>query len=414
MRSDVDSTARLLIIDDEPVAARGLSRILHGAGYENVAQVTESWDAVRRIQSFEPDLVLLDLNMPAPDGYDVLATLGALATDDYLPVMVMSGDGSVEARQRALALGASDFLARPYPMAEALLRIRNLLSVRRRQQQLQRRARVLEAEMELQKADDLETDLRQRLISDLLDNLDSRLTTVYQPILELASGATVGAEALTRFDAIPYRAPDEWFADADKIGVGTRLELAALSAAVAGAADLPAHAFLSVNLSPAALRSPALPALVTAAADRSVVIELAAHEPMADYYPVNDAMADLRSQGVRFSIDDAGSGFSGLSHLLRVVPEFIKLDIQLVRGIDQDPARRSMVKALVNFAGEIEAQLIGVGIETLTERDTLRDLGVRFGQGYALGRPQRLPFPAEVLDPLIDLPLVGPRPELVG
>ena len=127
-------------------------------------------------------------------------------------------------------------------------------------------------------------------------------------------------------------------------------------------------------------------------ASRPVVVELTAHESITDYQPITDAMRALRPRGVRFAVDDNGSGFSGLSHTLQLAPELIKLDLHLVQGIDRDPARRAMARALVHFAEEIGAELIAVGIETPEELDTLRRLGVAFGQGYVIGRPQLLPF----------------------
>ena len=404
MRPDTDPTARVLIVDNEATGATVLRRILLNAGYRDVEQVTEPWDAVRRVRSFEPDVVLLDLHMPDPDGFEILRQLSAMASDSYLPVLVLTADTSIQNRERALGLGAADFLTKPYSMAETLLRVRNLVLVRRQHQELVRRAHRLEAEVEQANAAQMEARLRHRQISALIDDIDRRLSSVYQPIVDLTTGAIVGAEALARFDAVPYRPPGQWFAEAAEVGLGTRLELAAVSSALGSAELLPSGAFLSINLSPAALRSPVLPELLREAGGRCVVLELTSHQPIEDHQPVLEVMDGLRRRGVRFSVDDAGGGFSGLSDILRIKPDLIKLDLLVVRDIDRDPARRSMAAALAHFADEIGARLVAVGIETPHELATLRDLGVELGQGYALGRPQALPLAA------VSLPAWSPSP----
>ena len=212
-------------------SARPADAIAPTAGYRDVEQVTEPWDAVRRVRSFEPDVVLLDLHMPDPDGFEILRQLSAMASDSYLPVLVLTADTSIQNRERALGLGAADFLTKPYSMAETLLRVRNLVLVRRQHQELVRRAHRLEAEVEQANAAEMEARLRHRQISALIDDIDRRLSSVYQPIVDLATGAIVGAEALARFDAVPYRPPGQWFAEAAEVGLGTRLELAAASVA---------------------------------------------------------------------------------------------------------------------------------------------------------------------------------------
>jgi EAL domain-containing protein (putative c-di-GMP-specific phosphodiesterase class I) len=89
-------------------------------------------------------------------------------------------------------------------------------------------------------------------------------------------------------------------------------------------------------------------------------------------------------------VDDAGAGFAGLQHVLRLRPDILKLDIALTNGINRDPARRALSTALISFAAEIDAVIVAEGIETREELETLRSLGVPWGQGYHLGRPSEL------------------------
>jgi EAL domain-containing protein (putative c-di-GMP-specific phosphodiesterase class I) len=121
-----------------------------------------------------------------------------------------------------------------------------------------------------------------------------------------------------------------------------------------------------------------------------VVIELTEHVPVEDYGPVVDAFARLRVRGVRLAVDDTGAGFAGFRHILALAPDIIKLDSSLVRGIELDPARRALTAALVAFAADTGVDLLAEGVETFDELDTLTALGVRWAQGYLLGRPKPL------------------------
>ncbi len=124
-------THRVLIVDDEDLIVHALERVMRRQGYEQVQTTTDSRMVLSLFQEFQPDIVLLDLHMPGLDGLALLQQLGSRVPDDqFLPLVVLSGDMTAEAKQRALALGASDFVAKPYDAAEVTLRVRNLLRLR--------------------------------------------------------------------------------------------------------------------------------------------------------------------------------------------------------------------------------------------------------------------------------------------
>lgn len=225
----------------------------------------------------------------------------------------------------------------------------------------------------------------------------ARLSLVYQPIVDLETGRVVAVEALARFPPPPDLTPDVWFADAATVGLGVELELAAMAAAVADRARLPPHVALAVNLGPAALCAPELSEVLAEGAS-SLFIELTEHVAVADYERLVARVAEIRRSGVRVTVDDAGAGYASLSHILHVSPDAIKLDLGLTRGVDADPARRSLAKALVSFAHDTGAKLVAEGIETSAELETVRELGIEFGQGFHLGRPTDLTALAPRLD----------------
>ena len=239
-------------------------------------------------------------------------------------------------------------------------------------------------------------DTRRRHIQAVLDGGGPQI--LVQPIVDLATGAVVGGEALSRFAGSPAQGPDRWFADALDVGFGSELELTVVRLALAKLKAMPGSAYLSINMSPSTASSTAFADLLgcsDVAWDR-VVIELTEHSDVSDYALLRIALANLRDKGVRIAIDDTGAGFASLSHVLKLRPDIVKLDIDLIRGIHSDPARRSLVTGLLSFAKEIGTQLLAEGIETADELSTLREIGVMYGQGYYLGTPALLPLPLSV------------------
>jgi PAS domain S-box-containing protein len=239
-------------------------------------------------------------------------------------------------------------------------------------------------------------DTRRRHIQAVLDGGGPQI--LVQPIVDLSTGAVVGGEALSRFAGSPAQGPDRWFADAIDVGFGSELELTVIRLALAKLKAMPRSAYLSINMSPSTASSTAFVDLLgcsDVALDR-VVVELTEHTDVSDYALLRIALANLRAMGVRIAIDDTGSGFASLSHVLKLRPDIVKLDIDLIRGIHSDPARRSLVSGLVSFAKEIGTQLLAEGIETADELSTLREIGVLYGQGYYLGTPALLPLPLTV------------------
>lgn len=136
------------------------------------------------------------------------------------------------------------------------------------------------------------------------------------------------------------------------------------------------------------MRGDALANLV-ATVKRPIVLELTEHERVDDYNLLREGLDKLGDQ-VRLSVDDAGSGFSSLRHVLTLQPHFVKLDLSLVRNIHRDPARQALVAGIEYFATETQSRLIAEGIETDEEMEALQRLDVELGQGYLLGRPAPL------------------------
>lgn len=140
--------AKILIVDDEPSTVKLLEDMLHMAGYTRIRNTTDERQAMTTYHDWHPDLVLLDIHMRHLDGFEVMAQLKAIE-QDYLPIIVLTGDASRRVRHQALDCGAKDFIQKPFDLVEALARIRNILEVRLLHKALQRHNALLEARVQM-------------------------------------------------------------------------------------------------------------------------------------------------------------------------------------------------------------------------------------------------------------------------
>ena len=208
---------------------------------------------------------------------------------------------------------------------------------------------------------------------------------VFQPIVDLDSRESVGYEALTRFTS--GRRPDLCIGDAWSVGLGADLEIATMRAAIEQAEALPAGRWLDLNISPRLLLEPDRVREVLRAPGRPLVLEVTEHEQVADYTALREAFASLGHE-LRLAVDDAGAGAANFGHIVELRPDFVKLDINLVRGVNANLGRQALVVAMRQFARSAGCRLVAEGIETEVEAATLAGLGVEFGQGYLFGRPE--------------------------
>jgi CheY-like chemotaxis protein len=123
--------AKILIVDDADANLRLLEALLAKEGFEQVISTADSTKTIDLFTAFQPDLILLDLMMPVLDGYAILDLLSKnIPKDEYLPIIVLTADATIAAKRKALALGAKDFLTKPFDSIEAMLRVWNLLETR--------------------------------------------------------------------------------------------------------------------------------------------------------------------------------------------------------------------------------------------------------------------------------------------
>lgn len=231
---------------------------------------------------------------------------------------------------------------------------------------------------------------------------------VYQPIVDLARAQVAGYECLARFGPAMGVGPDEWFRQAHLHGCAAELEARVVAKVLHLGDQVPHPRFLSVNLSPALLTSPAVQEVFAAGGDLTgIVVELTEHVPYDVQGELGEALQRLRAAGALVAMDDAGSGYAGLTQLLTVRPQLVKLDRALVADLDRDAAKAALVGQFGAISGALDAWLLAEGIERVGELDSCLAMGIPLAQGYLLGRPG--PTFAEIDDALAEHILLGGR-----
>ena len=377
----------VLIADDEPLVRKALAlTVASESDLELVGSASDADEAIQLARRLRPDVALVDVRMPGGGG--ALAAQEIASHSPGTRTIAFSAHSERGIALDMVRAGAVAYVVKgssPDSVIDTIKRVA-------------RGETVLSAEIagpvlntlssQLQRQSD-EAAERERVMERIHETIEKRaFTIVFQPIVELATGAISGLEALGRFHGEPTRGPERWFEDAEGIGMRTALELATAGAAVAEIDAVPPDAYLSLNFAPDTL--PLSFDLVAANPGR-IVLEVTEHAAIDDYGSALAVLDALRRFDARVAVDDAGAGFASLRHALQLTPDILKLDVSLTRGIDGDPRRRALAAGLIAFSRELGASVVAEGIETREELLTLRSLGASHGQGHYLAPPAPLP-----------------------
>ena len=225
------------------------------------------------------------------------------------------------------------------------------------------------------------------------------LSALFQPIIDLKRGEFLGYEGLIRGPAnSPLHSPVNLFATAEREGLALEVEMLARHTVLEAFAqlDLPGQLFL--NVSPQTLTQPSfrngqtLAFLEQLEIDPSrVVIEITENQPTFDFEAMRSALLHYRGMGFKIAIDDLGEGFSSLRLWSELRPEYIKIDMHFVQGVDRDPIKLQFLKSIQSIAQSCGTHVIAEGVETEAELKVVKDLGIALGQGYFIARPSPTP-----------------------
>ncbi len=233
---------------------------------------------------------------------------------------------------------------------------------------------------------------RHRIFQDLV--LAEDVAILYEPIVNLTSREVLGHEALVRG---PWKSelhsPDRLFQLAEETGLVFELDCLCRRTALRGARGLEAGRKLFLNCLPTAIHDPAFTGEILQETlqdlclrPEDLVFEISERESIENFAIFREARDHYKELGFQIALDDTGVAYGSLEAVMELAPDFIKVDLSLVRGIDTDPPRQELLRALHAVAGKLGGQIIAEGIETSEELATLQGLGIPYGQGYLFGR----------------------------
>lgn len=236
--------------------------------------------------------------------------------------------------------------------------------------------------------------------SEALNNIiaNKQIRTVFQPIISLRDGYVLGHEALSRITCeCEIKSPDMLFAAAGKYNRLWELELLCRTKALEAAYIFmipPYSKKLFINVNPHTMHDETFKRGFTKAflaqydiAPHDVIFEITEQYVISDMNGFKSTINHYKSQEYQIAIDDAGAGYSGLNLISDVNPNYIKLDMKLIRDVNKDSLKYALIKGMVEFSKVSRVLLIAEGIETYDELETLVNLGVQYGQGYFIQKP---------------------------
>jgi len=375
---------RILLVDDDEGVRRDYMKVLRRLGFV-IETAADGQEAAELLSGSSFDVIVSDLSMPRMGGLEFLRTVRQHDLD--VPVVLMTGQPGLESAVEAVEYGAFRYLEKPVDLAK-------LGEVVRRAASMHQMANLKREALEL-------AGFEGKQLGDRA-SLDSRFTTAleqlwmaYQPIVHWPERAVFAYEALVRSSETSPMSPLDFLDDAERLGrlhdLGRRIR-----DRVARSAPKTSDALLFVNLHPFDLNDLELFSSTSplAAIASRVVLEITERASLRGVSGLATKIGKLRQLGFRIALDDLGAGYAGLSSFTQLEPEFVKLDMSLVRGVDKDARKRSVVRAMTRVcAKELSIRVVSEGVETPEERDVLESDGCDLLQGYLFAKPDR-GFPA--------------------
>lgn len=236
---------------------------------------------------------------------------------------------------------------------------------------------------------------RQRLFGLVLEG---QVRSVYEPIVEVVTHTVYGYEALARGpEGSELHSPAALFATAEEEDLLFQLDCLCRQSGLDGARDFPRESKLFLNVRPTTIHDPNFQADALGQtlercnlSPKDVVFEISEQESIENFSIFREVRDYYGKLGFEIALDDVGAGYASLESVMELGPEYIKVDRAFVAGIDEDPMRQELLRALQAVAEKINARIIGEGLDTLEELETLGQLGISFGQGWLFGKPHPL------------------------
>jgi signal transduction histidine kinase/EAL domain-containing protein (putative c-di-GMP-specific phosphodiesterase class I) len=370
---------RILLVEDDVALLRGLTRQLERTGYR-VEPHAEGSAALKALDRGGFDVVVSDISMPGMDGITLLRKVRERDLD--LPVVLITGEPAVETAVQALEYGALKYLPKPVAINELIETIAQATP-------LYRLARTKRDALTVLGKTAGEASDRAGLEAAFGSALDS-LWIAFQPIIRVADQSAYGYEALLRTSEPAFPHPGALLDAAERLGELRRLGRVIRDKAVEPLFGTPDELALFINLHPEDLLDPFLfdPGSLLARLGSRVVLEITERAALDSIKDARGKIAEARALGFRIAVDDLGAGYAGLSSFALLEPDLVKLDMSLVRDVNDSTMKRKLVGSMASLCKEMGSLIVAEGVETAEERDTLVELGCDLLQGYRFGKPQ--------------------------
>lgn len=372
------STKRVLVVEDDPLVLRAYRRAL--AGRYDVVAVETGAAALRELERGGFGAIVSDIEVPGTSGIELLKTLRDRS--EPVPVILVTGRPTLESAQDAVNYGAFRYLTKPVT-PEALL---DAVGRATRLSALAELHAASRAAIARESGAPEHADLTSRFESAL-----AGLFVVFQPIVSWELGRAVGYEALLRTGEPSLARPPDFLDAAETLGRLGELGRRVRAAIAAEAPRVPEDARVFVNLHARDLLEDDLigGSSPLCAYARRIVLEVTERASLDHVPEVAARVRALRAAGFAIAIDDLGAGYAGLASLTQLDPDVVKLDMSLVRGIDQSRKKQQILRSMVQVCEDLAMEVVVEGVETIEERDALLDLGCDRMQGYLFARPSR-------------------------
>jgi EAL domain-containing protein (putative c-di-GMP-specific phosphodiesterase class I) len=374
-----DKRPRVLLVDDDPMLLRGMARILLEDGYEVISS-RDGEDALVHVAKGGLDVIITDVAMPKLGGVELLREVRQFDLD--VPVILATGAPSIDSAAAAVEHGAFKYLMKPVSPAELRETTEKALKLHHLAR-LQREA--------LQEAMPNGVPTNRESMERRFDLALETLWPAFQPIVRASDGSLFGYEALLRTDEPTLRSPVEMLELAERLSSLWQLGRVMRERAATRLLEAEGQPILFLNLHPHDLNDPLL--LDDSAPHfelgSRVVLEVTERAPLDERGNVCARIAELREAGFKIAVDDLGAGYSGLTSFVQLEPEFVKLDMSLIRGVDRSLVKQRLIRSINNVCEDMGLSVVAEGIETEAERDAVSELGCTLLQGYLIGKPGR-------------------------
>ncbi|MEO8801523.1 MAG: EAL domain-containing protein [Polyangiaceae bacterium] len=377
---------RVLVVDDDRLMVRAIVRILERGPYE-ITTTSSPEEALTLVRENGFDVVVTDVIMPQMTGIDLLRSIRSYDLD--VPVILATGRPSIETAVEAVSLGAFQYLMKPLDDGA-------LLKAVDRASNLHLLAKLDRDALEAKGASSKHPSDRAGLAASFDRALES-MWIAFQPIIDVRRRTVFAYEALMRSDDPALPNPGQLLDAAERLDRLSDLGRRVRDLAAKGFEAAPAGVHLFVNLHPRDLMDPSL--LETAAplsriADR-VVLEITERAPLDGIRDTRASIGALRGHGFRLAVDDLGAGYAGLSSFVALEPEFVKLDMSLVRDIHESPIRERLVTSMTTLCRDMGIEVIAEGVENAQESARILNAGCNLVQGFFFARPERELLPGK-------------------